>query len=341
MKFAIAPAPYLTTGSSVSLIMRRVLLAMCPGIAVLYAWFGIGVLTNLILASILALLYEALSLRLRGVAPAPFLTDYSALVTAWLLAVSLPPLSPWWLIAIATGVAIVGAKHLYGGLGYNPFNPAMVGYAAVLIAFPAELTSWLLPAGSGPGTPDLATSIAALSGSGAGELDGYTGATALDLMKTELGRGRMIVEATTAPAFGAFGGRGWEWAAVAWLCGGLWLIWKKVVDWRIPVAMLAAIFFMSATFWLVDSQRFASPLFHWFGGATLLGAFFVASDPVSASSTRRGRLLYGAGIGVLVWVIRTWGGYPDGVAFAVLLMNMVAPTIDHYTVPRAYGHSER
>lgn len=318
--------------------MGQVLLALLPGIVVLSAFFGVGVVTNIILASAFALALEALVLVMRRRAPRPALNDGSALVTAWLLALALPPLSPWWLIASAALFAICIAKHLYGGLGHNPFNPAMVGYAAVLIAFPVELTAWVEPVGANLATPTLGASLEAVFlGSGAAGIDGLSGPTALDVVQNDLAGGRMLTELSSGPAFGLLGARGSEWAALAFLCGGLWLLYRKVIAWRIPLSMLSGLTAMATLFWIYDAELYASPLFHLFSGATLLAAFFVATDPVSASTTPRGRLWFGAGIGVLTYVIRAWGGYPDGVAFAVLLMNLAAPTVDYFTRPRIYG----
>jgi electron transport complex protein RnfD len=342
MGFSGATSPYIKRQQGVAALMRQVLIALIPGTAVLTAFFGIGVLTNLVLASAFALSLETLAVLLRGQPPGSTLNDGSALITAWLLALALPPLSPWWLIAIATLFAIIVAKHLYGGLGHNPFNPAMVGYAAVLISFPVELTAWIQPIGADLHPPGLGASLGAVFlGSGAVGIDGATAATALDVVRNEVASGRMLSELTSGPAFGPLGARGSEWAGLAFLCGGLWLLYKRVIDWRIPLSMLAALTAVAALLWMFDAEIFASPLFHLFGGAALLGAFFVATDPVSASTTPLGRIWYGAGIGILTYVIRAWGGYPDGVAFAVLLMNLAAPTIDYFTRPRIYGHQKR
>jgi electron transport complex protein RnfD len=164
-------------------------------------------------------------------------------------------------------------------------------------------------------------------------------ATPLDNLKTGVGLGETVsaVKAANPLVFSRLSGVGWDWVNMAFLFGGLWLVYKRVAAWQIPAGFLAALALMATVFWLVDNERFASPLFHLFSGAAMLGAFFIATDPVSAATTPRGRLIYGAGIGVLTYVIRTWGGYPDGVAFAVLLMNMAVPTIDYYTQPRVFG----
>jgi electron transport complex protein RnfD len=318
--------------------MASVLLALVPGIALMTAFLGVGVISNLLLGSVFALGFEALAMLARARSPGPAIADLSALVSAWLLALALPPLSPWWLLLVANGFAIGVAKHLYGGLGYNPFNPAMVGYVVALIAFPLEMTSWLAPAGTGVSGPGVLASLAAVFDGGAAAFDGATAATVLDAAKTEVARGRTLGEIMSGPAFGLFAGRGLEWANLAFLVGGLWLLWKKIIYWQIPVSMLAGLLLIASLFWVVDPGTYASPLFHLIGGASLIGAFFIATDPVSAAATPRGRLYFGAGIGILTYVIRTWGGYPDGVAFSVLLMNLVAPTIDHYTQPRVFGH---
>ncbi len=336
MRFSTESSPHIALDTSVPLIMRRLLLALVPGTLALFWFFGVGVVTNVLLAVAFCVGAEAAILALRGHSLRLFLGDSSAIVTGWLLALALPPLSPWWLILVASFFAIVVAKQLYGGLGYNPFNPAMVGYVVALISFPVDMTSWI--SATDPG-PSLITSLAVVfGGDSLGQLDGVTAATALDAAKTQVALGRMVSEFSDGPAFGLLGAVGTEWAAVLFLAGGVWMIGQGVTNWQIPVSTLGGLFVIAFFFWLLDSEVFASPVFHLFSGGTMLGAFFIATDPVSASTTPRGRLVFGAGIGILVYIIRTWGGYPDGVAFAVLLMNLMAPTIDHYTRPRVYGH---
>jgi len=334
MQFPTTPPPHFSLPTSVPLIMKRVLLALLPGTAMLLWLFGIGVLTNVLLAIGFCLAGEAAVLRLRRRPLALHLGDFSAVVTGWLLGVALPPLSPWWLILIACVFAIVVAKQIYGGLGYNPFNPAMVGYVVVLISFPIEMTAWLSPEIAGPG---VLTGLSSILSGGASQIDGVTAATALDTVKTQVQFGRMISEFSNEPAFGYLGGTGIEWVAALYMAGGIWMVYMGVTNWQIPVSTLAGLFVSAAIFWLLDPEAFAAPLFHLFSGGAMLGAFFIATDPVSACTTPRGRLVFGAGVGVLTYVIRTWGGYPEGVAFAVLLMNLMAPTIDHYTRPRVFG----
>jgi electron transport complex protein RnfD len=270
----------------------------------------------------------------------PALLDGSAVLTAVLLAVALPPIAPWWITVFGSLFAIVIGKQIYGGLGFNPFNPAMVGYAVLLISFPRYMTAWLPPEGVLPIHPGLADVWASIfQTSAAHAYDAMAMATPLDTMRTQLGMGQSLDEIHNSPLFGAVAGKGWQWVNLGYLLGGLWMVKRNVVAWQIPLGFLAALTLMSLASYLADPGGYPTPLFHLFSGATMLGAFFIATDPVSASTTPKGRLIYGALIGTLVFVIRSWGGFPDGVAFAVLLLNLAAPTIDHFTRPRVYGHS--
>ena len=329
------------TSTDVGAVMRQVLYALIPG-ALAYTWFfGAGVLINIALASAVALLSETAMLRLRGKPVGIYLNDYSAVVTAVLLALALPPLAPWWMTTVGTAFAIVIAKHLYGGLGFNPFNPAMVGYVVLLISFPRDMTQWLTPqmlSAHALNFPETLTAIFNGRLPDGIAYDALTSATPLDTVKTQLGLSKTLSEILVTPQFGDFSGRGWEWIANWHALGGLWLLYRRVIAWQIPVGMLGALLGIALLFYLGDPDTHASPLFHLFSGAAILGAFFIATDPVTASSTPRGRLIYGIGIGLLVYVIRSFGGYPDGVAFAVLLMNMAAPMIDYYTQPRVFGN---
>lgn len=334
-------SPHLPVQASVSKVMQRVLLALIPGIALMTVYFGIGVLVNIAIATVTALLAEAIMLKLRDRELKTFLTDWTAVITAVLLAIGLPPLAPWWLPALGAFFALVFGKHLYGGLGYNPFNPAMVGYVVLLIAFPTQMTLWPTPVGVGEGAPNpAAVLVYAIGGDldSFGGIDALTGATPLDHVKTQLGLAMTVSEAREASLFGLVSGQGWEWMNLAFLAGGIWLLYNRTIRWQIPVSVLAGLTVISTLFWMGDADRFASPLFHLGSGAAIVGAFFIATDPVSACTTPRGRIYYGLGIGVLTYIIRTWGGYPEAIAFAVLLMNMAAPTIDEYTQPRVYGH---
>ncbi|MCH8530301.1 MAG: RnfABCDGE type electron transport complex subunit D [Saccharospirillum sp.] len=327
-------SPHTTGAQTVGRVMAWVLAALIPGAVVLIASFSWGYGINLVLAIATALLAEALMLKLRGRPVGFFLKDLSAVVTAALLALALPPLAPWWLTVLGVLVAIVFTKHLFGGLGHNPFNPAMVAYALLLVSFPMLMTTrWA--------NPDLSLSIVETLGiifSGVQPIDGVTGATPLDVYKTDVDR-LVAAEILQSPVFGNFVAKGWDIANLAFLFGGVFLLYKRIITWHIPVSLLAGLGLMALLFsWDADLR---TPLsLHLLGGATMLAAFFIATDPVSAATSNKGKLVYGFGIGVLIYLIRTWGNYPDAVAFAVLLMNFTAPFIDHYTRPRVYGQSK-
>ncbi|WKN23845.1 RnfABCDGE type electron transport complex subunit D [Azotobacter vinelandii] len=325
-------SPHATGSNRTRRIMQQVLVATLPGLLTLAWLYGFAPLINLLLASATALGLEAAVLRLRQRPVGFFLNDCSALVTAMLLALALPPQSPWWLTLTACGFAILFGKHVYGGLGQNPFNPAMVGYVVALVSFPVEMTAWPVPhvVGLTEGIQHI-FGIASLP-------DGWSQATALDALKTNRSLTMDELRAQN-PAFGHLGSRGAEWVNLAFLAGGLFMLRRRLFGWHAPAGMLGALFVMSLLFWNgSDSDSNGSPLFHLLSGATMLGAFFIVTDPVSGATSNQGRLIFGIGVGILVYVIRTWGGYPDGVAFAVLLMNLAAPTIDYFSRPRTYGH---
>lgn len=331
-------SPHMHAPISINKIMFTVIAALIPGIAVATYLFGWGMLINILVANLLALTLEAIVLKIRAKPLWPFLSDGSAIITATLLALSIPPYAPWWLITVGVLFAIVVAKHLYGGLGYNLFNPAMVGYAVLLISFPREMSTWLLPVTLREDVIALNDSAQMTLGAGISAVDGISGATPLDYLKTQVGLGNSVEETMADhPLFGLLGANGVEWLSIAFLVGGVWLLYKKIITWHIPVATLLSLVLIASVFHVYDPDQYATPVFHLFAGATMLCAFFIATDPVSASTTPSGRIIYGAGIGVLIYIIRTWGGYPDAVAFAVLLMNICAPTIDYYTRTKVFG----
>ncbi len=322
--------------------MTHVLLALLPGLFALSLIFGSGVWVHILIMVPTALAAEAVVLLMRKRNPRTCLSDLSATVTATLLAAALPPLLPWWMAVLGTLFAIILAKQLYGGLGQNPFNPAMVGYVILLISFPLEMTSWLPPLGLDGNLLSLRETAAIIFGIGPQPaLDTLTGATPLDAIKTTLGQGLTIQEALQTIPAGILAGPGWEWVNLAFLAGGIILLLNRTISWHIPVSMLLSLHLMAFFFNTVDPDNFSTPLYHLLSGGTMLGAFFIATDPVTSSTTPMGRIWYGAGIGVLVYVIRTWGGYPDAIAFGVLLMNMSAPLIDHFTQPVIYGSRSR
>lgn len=337
------PAPFILDRSSITQVMAWVLAALLPGVAV-YVWvFGPGILVTLSLATVTALAAEAAMLKARGYPAKPFLTDLSAIVTAWLLALSLPSLAPWWLIITGTLFAIVVAKHLYGGLGQNIFNPAMVGYAVLIVSFPVQMTQWAGPLELTATPLTLAQSATVIFGGDLSKatLDAVTMATPLDTLRTGLLQQLTIDEIMPKSIFGHYGGAGLEWLAVAFLLGGLMLWALRIIGWQVPLAFLAGIWLTAGFLHFFDAGRFGAPWFHLFAPSVMLGAFFIATDPVSGATTPRGKLIFGFGAGFLTIIIRTWGGYPDGVAFAILLMNLSVPLIDAWTQPRIYGGGKR
>ncbi|MDD2834309.1 MAG: electron transport complex subunit RsxD [Methylotenera sp.] len=336
-------SPYATEAPSVTLIMLKVLLALVPGI-ITYAWvYGTGIFITLSLATITAVVTEAVFLKLRQRPVAAHLFDLSAIVTAWLLALALPLFAPWWLVVLGTFFAIAIAKQLYGGLGYNPFNPAMIGYAALLISYPAIMTKWPAPLALASAqlsfadqfnlifTGTLPTGI---------QLDAITSATPLDYLKTQLMLNHTVTNVSSAAIFGHWGAKGSELVSVAYLLGGLYLIQQRIISWHLPTAFIATLALIALIFNLLQPAQYIAPAFHLMSGAAMLCAFFIITDPVSGPTTPRGKLYFAAGVAIITYLIRVYGGYPDGVAFAVLLMNMCVPLIDAYTQPRVFGHQK-
>jgi electron transport complex protein RnfD len=330
----------LTPGSSVRTIMLLVLFALLPAIAAYYFFFGPGILISLALASVTALVAEAAMLQLRNYPVKHFLTDGSAILTAWLLALSIPPLAPWWLIVVGTAFAIVVAKHLYGGLGNNLFNPAMVGFAVLMISFPTHMTQWTAPLLLSQHPVGFSEALQYyFSGTLQGvNLDAVTMATPLDTLKTQLNLQHTVGEVKHMPIFGNFGGKGGEVVAAMYLLGGLFLLQQRIITWHSPVSFLVTLALVAALFNGIDPNRYDTPMFHLFTGGAMLGAFFIATDYVTSPTTPLGKLIFGTGVGFLEYVIRVFGGYPDGVAFSILIMNAAVPLIDAYTQPRVFGH---
>lgn len=339
-----ASSPHIAGKNDTGQMMLQVLLATLPGLLALTFYFGWGSLINCLIAAAVALCCESLALRLRKRSITFFINDNSAVVTAVLLGLALPPLSPWWLPVIGTAFAILVGKHLYGGLGNNIFNPAMLGYAFLLISFPVQMTAWL-PADGITQMSFIETVTLIfnnhLDPASVAIVDGLSGATPLDTLKTDLGLSQTVPMIYEQPVFQGFlAGKGWEWVNIGFLIGGLYLVYHGIIHWQIPLALLLTLATWAFLFMGYDSDRYGSPLFHLLSGGTMLGAFFIATDPVTAATSAIGRWIYGAFIGLIIWIIRSFGGYPDAVAFAVLLMNLAVPTIDYYTQPRSYGHKE-
>jgi electron transport complex protein RnfD len=344
MEFQRRSAPFIAPGTDVQAIMLQVLAALIPA-ALAYVWyFGVGFVFNLIIAAIFCAAGEAAMLRLRGRPVEPALYDFSAMVTAALLAFAMPALTPWWITATAALFGVVVAKHMYGGLGFNIFNPAMAGYVVVLVAFPLDMNLWIAPSMGDLDYHSLTFYEVArytITGTFPDYLsyDILSRATPLDTVKAGLAGMRTFQELQTNPMMGDFGGRGWEWIGNFTAIGGGWLLLRKVIRWHIPLGVFAGLLVPAGIMYILQPGIHPSPGFYLFSGGTILCAFFIATDPVSAATSPKGRIIYGIGIGVLIYAIRRWGSYADGVAFAVLLMNMATPAIDYLTKPRIVGHS--
>lgn len=339
-------SPHAHGGNSVNRTMFMVQLALLPATLYgfwLYGWpsFFLWLLTILSCVG-----FEALSLKLMG-APRikATLFDGSAVLTGWLLAMTLPPWAPWWVAVLGGFIAIVIGKQVFGGLGQNVFNPAMVARVALLVSFPLPLTLWVAPLPlSSLATPDFVTSLRIFLTS-LPVPDAMTSATLLGYAKTELSRGVGLTEALGAgPALswigmraGSFG----ESAALLILCGGIYLLITRVITWHAPLAVLAGVAIPAAIGHAIDPGRFLSVEAHLLSGALMLGAFFIATDYVTSPNTTTGLIIFGLGIGFITWVIRSFGGYPEGVAFAVLLMNALTPVIDRLCKPRVLGRDRK
>ncbi len=340
-------SPHAHAPGGIGGLMATVMLALVPATLYgfwLYGWPAI----NLWLVTLAAaLLGEAAALWLMRRPLRPALADGSALLTAWLLALSLPPWAPWWLAALGALFAVVVGKQIFGGLGQNPFNPAMAARVMLLIAFPLEMTTWVAPQPLSAATsPGFGQSLA-ITFAGLTPTDAVSSATLLGHVKTELGRGAELAGVMAAwfdPAAFAVGQRAGglgESSALLLLLGGLALIARRVITWHIPFAVLAGAALPAVIAHALAPGQYLPAEAHVLSGGLVLAAFFIATDPVTSPNSAAGQLLYGFAMGLLAWIIRTWGVYPEGVAFAVLLMNAATPVIDRYLRPRVYGRDRK
>ena len=338
--------PFAHSYSTVQKTMFTVLLALAPATAFnlyLFGWPAILLFTITIAACVAV---EAACLSLSGQPVVATLSDCSAVLTGWLLAMSLPPWAPWWVGVLAAVFAIALAKHAFGGLGQNVFNPAMVGRTVLLVSFPVVMTAWVMPHPLfAAGSPGLIEALAITFG---GNIpDTMSSASALGYIKTELSRGIPVTQSIGQVPdlmdmmMGYRAGSLGETSGLLILGGGLFLMYKRIISWHIPLSVIGGLFLIAAIFHAVDPARFASGSFHVIAGSTLLGAFFIATDYVTSPVTKKGQVIFGLGCGVLIWLIRNFAGYPEGVAFAVLLMNGLSPIIDQYTRPRMFGRNSK
>jgi len=349
MNIVTTSGPFTHKANSVQNTMATVLLALLPATAFnlyLFGWPAI-LLFTVTIASCVAI--EAACLALANQPVKITLSDNSAILTGWLMASSLPPWAPWWIGLLGAVFAIALAKHAFGGLGQNVFNPAMVGRTVLLVSFPVVMTAWVMPHPLfSANAPGLSDAIAITFG---GHMpDTMSAASALGYVKTELSRGipvtQSMAQVSQVPdlmdmALGYRAGSMGETSAVLILLGGLFLLYKRIISWHIPVGVMGTLFLMGTLFHAVDPARFTTGTFHLMSGATFLGAFFIATDYVTSPVSKTGQLVFAVGVGLLAWLIRTFAGYPEGMAFAVLLMNAVTPIIEQYTRPRIFGRSRK
>ena len=342
MKPIIAHSPHAHAVNSVQRIMATVMLALLPATLFgfwLHGWPAVYLWAVSLLAAIVG---EAAALRFQRRAVRPALFDGSGVLTAWLLALSLPPWAPWWIAVVGALFAVIVGKQVFGGLGQNVFNPAMAARVMLLISFPLEMTTWMPPMTQLPGMVDsLAVTF------GGAQLDAVSSASLLGHVKTEFSRGLGLEQALAghyAPLSALWGQRSGslgETSALLIFAGGVFLIARRIITWHAPVAMLAGVALPALVMNLVAPEHYAGPVYHLLSGGVMLGAFFIATDPVTSPNTAPGQLLFGLGCGLLTYVIRTWGAYPEGVAFAVMLMNAATPLIDRYVKPRIYGRTRK
>ena len=332
--------PHISATRLVDDIMRQVILALLPALGFGILLYGWPALYLSVLTVAAALVFEALCLKIKGVAVMRCLRDGSAMVTGILVAMTLPPWAPWWIGVVGAALAMILGKHVYGGLGQNLFNPAMLARVALLISFPIEMTTWVkvTPLLTGPGPLDSL----AITFAGVAVPDGMTGATTLGAVKTGFSQNQLLPD-LLGDYTGLLAFIGWErgslgeTSSLLLILGGVWLLRQGIIQWYAPCALLISIFVLALIFHGYDAQHYLSPWIHLNSGALMLVAFFIATDYVTTPNTPLGQLIFGAGCGVLIFVIRTWGAYPEGTCFAILLLNAVTPLVDHYIRPRIYG----
>lgn len=324
-QFVISPSPHIHSGGSVSKLMYGVILALLPALLVSVWFYGLPALLVTGISIVSCLVFEFIIQRLLLKRPTS-LNDGSAFLTGLLLAFNLPSNLPWPIIVIGALVAIGVGKMTFGGLGNNIFNPALVGRVFLLISFPVQMTTYPVPLGFASGYTDA-----------------VTGATPLSLLKGGVKSGKSVAEIIDQlPSYfdmfvGKMGGSLGEVAAAALLVGFIFMLYRRIVTWHIPVSILLTMTLFSGILWFADPAHFADPLFHLLTGGALLGAIFMATDYVTSPMSSRGMVIYGVGIGLLTILIRSYGVYPEGVSFAILIMNAFVPLINKYIKPKRFG----
>jgi Na+-translocating ferredoxin:NAD+ oxidoreductase subunit D len=321
----VSPSPHTHGKESTQKLMFNVVLALIPALFTSIFYFGVGAIIVTATSVISCLIFEYLIQRFILKKPVS-ITDGSAIVTGILLAFNLPSNLPVLIVIIGSFISIAVAKMTFGGLGNNPFNPALVGRVFMLISFPVQMTSWPVPAG-------FAT----------GYTDATTGATPLAIIKEGLKNGEplsQLMDKVPTPAqmfMGDMGGSMGEVAAIALLIGFVYLLYKKVITWHVPVSVVGSIAIFTAILWLVNPEQNANPMFHILAGGVLLGAIFMATDYVTSPMVPKSMIIYGCGIGIITVIIRVFGAYPEGVSFAILIMNAFVPLLNAYIKPKRFG----
>lgn len=321
----VSASPHVHSDRTASKLMYDVVIALVPVFLVSLYVFGYNALIATVTAAASCVLFEYLIQRY-VMKTQTTIGDGSALITGILLAFNLPAGIPIWMIIVGSFVAIGVAKLSFGGLGFNIFNPALVGRVFLLVSFPVEMTLW-------PTAVENNTTLA----------DAVTGATTLGLIKDGVQFGQTISEinaqipSTTDMFLGITAGSLGEMSALALLVGGLYLIGRKVISWHIPITVLLSIAVLTGIFWWIDPEQYANPLIHVLSGGAILGAFYMATDLVTSPVTKKGMVVFALGIGVITVVIRLFGSYPEGISFAILIMNAFVPLINSYFKPRRFG----
>ncbi len=317
----LSSSPHIHSGQTTDKVMRAVIYSLLPACGVSVYFFGLAAVKVLLLCTFGCMAFESISRKVMR--RADTVGDGSAALTGILLALNLPASSPWWMALLGSAIAIIIGKQVYGGLGYNPFNPALVARVVLLISFPVQMTSWTAPA---PLSMNL---------------DGLSAATPLGEWKNAVMLTGKLPETMTGGMgdyfIGNMGGCLGEISAVALLAGAAYLFYKKIITWHVPVSFLGTTLALCALFWLIDSSRYPDPLFHLLTGGLVLGVFYMATDMVTSPVTPLGMIIFGVGCGLITVLIRLFGGYPEGVSFAILLMNAATPLIDRYTRPKKFG----
>ena len=321
--FTISPSPHVHGGDSIEKNMYGVLIALVPTFIFSIVFFGLGAILVTLTSVVACLVFEYV-IQKYLMKQRPTIWDGSAIITGVLLAFNLPSSLPLWIVVIGALVAIGIGKMSFGGLGNNIFNPALVGRVFLLISFPVQMTTWPVPNG-------FATA------------DAVTGATPLALVKEAVKNGQAVGDALSSAGFstgnlilGNIGGSLGEVAAIGLLLGFAYMLIRKIIGWHIPVAIFATVIVFSGILNLADPAQFAGPVFHLFTGGLMLGAIFMATDYVTSPKTHKGMLIYGVGIGLLTVIIRVFGAYPEGMSFAILIMNGFTPLINRYCKPRRF-----